>query len=218
MPKAVAPAGLSLDPAPPAVGPPQHIPAGHQGPRAPREGVVAAATAPPPSPWVGGYVCPPHPRQPEDTTGQTLGGCCWGQAAVEGCWPTQSRAGVGDGCPEQHRALPTPPSAVVTDPCFGQRTPRCGVKGVCGGQVAPRQPAPGWCSLTSLLRCAQHLRAHAGAPGASSSTHCTNCSPSPAKGWLRGSQATLPPSPVPPVPRDPTDLLRLCLRCRSSCH
>lgn len=78
-------------------------------------------------------------------------------------------------------------------------------------QLAPWQPAPGWCSLTSTFCCPQHLCPCTGAPGAGSSTHRMH---SP-----RGDRGVPGVAPsTSPSPRDSTDLLNPCLRWRSSGH
>lgn len=135
----------------PMFGPLQPGCVGQEGTQTPWEG-RAADTAP--CPAVGWHQSPPR------ASGRVG---CWGQGAVRGKGP----APLTPRGPTPHRGF-TDPSQLRNPKMLPQPQPDWGHV---VAQLAPWQPAPGWCSLTSTFCCPQHLCPCTEAPGAGSSTH-----------------------------------------------
>lgn len=156
---------------------------------------------PPAQLWVGITVPPQGQRE-----GQVLLGTR--DSAGRGASPTHpSRSRTTQGL---HQPLPGVTDLPTQEPQDAAAAPaRLGTHVV--AQLAPWQPAPGRCSLTSSFCCPQHLCPCTGAPGIGSSSH-----PMHTPRDDRGVPG-VPPS-TSPSPRDCTDLLNPCLRWRSRGH
>lgn len=155
---------------------------------------------PPAQPWVGIIVLPQGQQE-----GQGLGTRCSAGRGTSPTHPSGSKTTEG-----LHTLLPEVTDPPAQEPQDAATAPARLVTHVVA-QLAPWQLSPGWCSLTSMFCCPQHLCPCTGAPGVSSSTHPMH-TPRDDRG-LPG----VPPS-TSPSPRDCTDLLNPCLRWRSSGH